>query len=81
MRILAIAEVEEAWLNDFFNPDRLEGVDLIVSCGDLSVAYLERVVTRTNLSLAFVRGNHDLDFDEQMSIRRKDVLHSRGSYV
>ena len=35
MRILAIADEESAYLWDFFEKSKLEGIDLIISCGDL----------------------------------------------
>ena len=40
--------------------------DLIVSCGDLPFDYLEYLVTRANVPLLYVPGNHDL------SVRRRD---------
>ena len=59
MRLLAIAdEVSEAlWgqaLKDL-HPD------LIVSCGDLPFEYLENLVSRTDVPLLYVPGNHDPD--------------------
>ena len=59
MRILAIADEESRALWDHYSPERLEGVDLIISCGDLNAAYLEFLVTMTNCPLLYVRGNHD----------------------
>ena len=35
MKILAISDVESKYLWDYFQPEKLEGVDLILSCGDL----------------------------------------------
>lgn len=59
MRILAISDVEEAWLTTSFDRERMAGVDLIVSCGDLPASYLEHIVTLANLPLVYVPGNHD----------------------
>ena len=59
MRILAIADEESKALWDYYTPERVEGVDLIISCGDLRAAYLEFLVTMTNVPLLYVRGNHD----------------------
>lgn len=36
MKILAIADEEDKGLWDFFSPDRVKDVDLIISCGDLN---------------------------------------------
>ena len=58
-RILAIAdEVEEALYGDKLY--RLHP-DLIVSCGDLPFDYLENLVSRANVPLVYVPGNHDPD--------------------
>lgn len=64
MKILAIADVEERWLLDRRNYDRLEGVDLIISCGDLPASYLEHIVTLANVPLLYVPGNHDTAYDQ-----------------
>lgn len=63
MRILAISDVEESWLYDHWDRERMEGVDLVVSCGDLSAAYLEHIVTLANVPLVYVQGNHDTAYD------------------
>ena len=64
MRILAISDTKESWLYDHFDRKRLEGVDLIVSCGDLPARYLEHIVTLANVPLVYVQGNHDTAYDE-----------------
>lgn len=63
MRILAIADEESKALWDHYRPERLEGVDLIISCGDLSADYLEFLVTMGNCPLLYVRGNHDSQYE------------------
>ena len=40
MKILAIADVESKYLWDYFEKSKLEGIDLIISCGDLDPHYL-----------------------------------------
>lgn len=64
MKILAISDVEEAWLTDHFDKERLQGVELIISCGDLPARYLEHVVTLANVPLVYVWGNHDMGYVE-----------------
>lgn len=57
MRVLAIAdEVAEALYGDTLKDLR---PDLILSCGDLPFEYLENLVSRTDLPLLYVPGNHD----------------------
>jgi predicted phosphodiesterase len=56
-RILAVAdEVDEALYGDKL--DRLRP-DLVLSCGDLPFDYLEYIVSRANVPLIYVPGNHD----------------------
>ena len=56
-RILAIAdEVDEALYEDKLTRLR---PDLVVSCGDLPFDYLEYIVSRSNVPLVYVLGNHD----------------------
>ncbi len=44
---------------DFFRKEDFEGIDLIVSCGDLKASYLAFLTTMTTLPVLYVRGNHD----------------------
>lgn len=58
-RILAIAdEVDEGLYTD-----KLTGLrpDLVVSCGDLPFDYLEYIVSRLDVPLVYVPGNHDAE--------------------
>ena len=58
-RILAVAdEVDEAMYGDKL---RSLKPDLVLSCGDLPFDYLEYLVSRLNVPLLYVPGNHDPD--------------------
>ena len=59
MRILAIADVPCKALWDYFDQARLEGIDLILSAGDLPAAYLSFLVTFAHCPVIYVPGNHD----------------------
>ncbi len=59
MKVLAVSDTECAALWDYYRPERVEGVDLIISCGDLKREYLEFLVTMTNKPVLYVPGNHD----------------------
>ena len=59
MRILTVADEESKLYYDFYRPGRLDGIDLIIACGDLSKSYLEFLVTMAHCPLVYVRGNHD----------------------
>ncbi|MCI6998785.1 MAG: metallophosphoesterase family protein [Eubacterium sp.] len=59
MRILAIADEESKYLWDFFEKEKLEGIDLILSSGDLNPRYLSFLATFTSAPVLYVHGNHD----------------------
>jgi Icc-related predicted phosphoesterase len=44
---------------------RYSDVELVISCGDLSSAYLEFIISVLNVPLFYVRGNHDEGYAEQ----------------
>ena len=57
MKILALADEESAYLWDYFEKSKLEGIDLIISCGDLNPKYLSFLATFTNAPVIYVHGN------------------------
>ena len=64
MKILVIADEESKSLWDYFEKDKLEGIDLIISCGDLDPRYLSFLVTFANVPLLYVHGNHDVKYQD-----------------
>lgn len=63
MKILAIADEESKYLWNYFAPEKLDGVDLIVGCGDLNCQYLTFLATMAHVPLVYVHGNHDENYD------------------
>lgn len=59
MKLLVIADEEDKGLWDFFSPEKTEGIDAIISCGDLKPEYLSFLVTMVPKPLFYVHGNHD----------------------
>ncbi len=59
MKILVLADQKSKYLYDFYEPDKLKDIDLIISCGDLPANYLSFFVTLCNVPLLYVKGNHD----------------------
>lgn len=58
-RILLLSdEIDPAYYQNW-TPERLKGIDLIISCGDLSARYLEFIATLFNGYVLYVPGNHD----------------------
>ena len=61
-RILAVSdEVDEGLFGDKLRTLR---PDLVLSCGDLPFDYLENLVSRADVPLLYVPGNHDPDLSE-----------------
>ena len=65
MRILLLADVECKVLWDYYRKEEVEGVDLILSCGDLSAEYLSFLATMTSLPILYVHGNHDAKYKKR----------------
>ena len=64
MRILAIADQESSYLWDHFEKSKREGIDLIISCGDLNPNYLSFLATFTSAPVLYVHGNHDERYNQ-----------------
>lgn len=63
MRILALSDEECLALWDHYIPGRLDGYDLIISCGDLKASYLSFIVTMAKVPVLYVHGNHDVSYE------------------
>lgn len=59
MRILCLADEESKALWDFYKKEDMEGIDVILSCGDLHPSYLSYLATMSSLPVLYVHGNHD----------------------
>ena len=63
MKLLLISDKESPYLWDYYRPGRLDGVDVILSCGDLNSKYLSFLVTMGRAPVVYVHGNHDKTYD------------------
>jgi len=59
VKILAVADEESKYLWDYYEREKLDGVELILSAGDLKPEYLSFLTTMYNLPVLYVPGNHD----------------------
>ncbi len=64
MRILVVSDEESKSLWDYYDESKLKGIDLILSCGDVSPKYLSFLVTFAHAPLLYVYGNHDSEEPE-----------------
>ena len=72
MKILCISDQIDPLVYSPSIKDRFKGVDLVLSAGDLSLEYLDFIVSSLNKPLFFVFGNHHAD--EIKYFRRTGVL-------
>ncbi len=59
MRILLLADQAEPTLWEHLDKRKLEGVDLVLSCGDLPASYLSFLTCFTPAPILYIHGNHD----------------------
>ena len=64
MKILLLADEESKYLWDYFDKSKVEGIDLIISCGDLSPQYLSFLATFSHAPVLYVHGNHDVCYKD-----------------
>lgn len=81
MKILAVADtVRDELLEKAGGRPFLDGIDLIISCGDLPPEYLSTLKSRYDVPLLYVLGNHDLRYGDSppvgcMNIHRQTITH------
>lgn len=59
MKILLLADEAEPTLWERLDRRKLEGVELVLSCGDLPASYLSFLTCFTPAPILYIRGNHD----------------------
>ena len=64
MKIMFLADEESKAYWDYFRKESFEGIDLIVSCGDLKASYLSFLTTMVNVPVLYVHGNHDDKYEK-----------------
>ena len=64
MKLLLISDEESPLYWDYFRPQRLKDIDLILAAGDLKAEYLTFLVTMGRAPLLYVHGNHDGDYEK-----------------
>ena len=65
MKILLLADQPEPTLWEFLDRRKLEGVDLILSCGDLPSEYLSFLTCFTHAPILYIHGNHDARYEKK----------------
>lgn len=65
MKILALADTADKRLWEYLDKRLLEGVELILSCGDLPAEYLSFLTCFTRAPILYVHGNHDTRYERK----------------
>jgi Icc-related predicted phosphoesterase len=73
MKVLSVSDRVVQELYDQFNPDLVQGVELIFACGDLPPEYLTFLRDRVGAPLYYVLGNHDIRYLEAPPVGCLDV--------
>lgn len=79
VRILAISDVELGQLYSSSIADRFQDLDLVLSCGDLPMFYMDFISSSLNLPLYYVLGNHHAESKRHSTPGLKiDLSHDGG---
>lgn len=65
MKILLIADEADPMLWEHLDKRRLDGVELILSAGDLPASYLSFLTCFTTAPIVYVPGNHDASYEKK----------------
>lgn len=66
IKILSISDVVVPLLHRQAGSERFEGIDVLISCGDLPPEYLSRLAHVFNAPLYYVAGNHDIRYRDTL---------------
>ncbi len=64
MKILLLSDEPDLGLWDHLDRRRLEGIEMVISCGDLPPEYLSFLTCFTNAPVLYVHGNHDGRYED-----------------
>ena len=62
MKILSISDMVVPELSEQFDARQFDGIELVLSCGDLPPEYLASIREHLDVPLYYVRGNHDIRY-------------------
>ena len=63
MKILLLSDIADKALWDYMDRSLLEGIELVLSCGDLPAEYLSFLTCFTDAPILYVHGNHDVKYE------------------
>ena len=60
---MIFADQESKLLYEYYDPEKMKDIDLLISCGDLPPEYLTFFATLCHAPLLYVKGNHDSKYE------------------
>lgn len=73
MKILSISDIVVPELSEQFDARQFDGVELVLSCGDLPPEYLASIREHLDVPLYYVRGNHDIRYQNSPPVGCLDI--------
>ena len=73
MKILSISDMVVPELSEQFDSRQFDGVELVLSCGDLPPEYLASIREHLDVPLYYVRGNHDIRYQNSPPVGCLDI--------
>lgn len=73
MKILSISDMVVPELSEQFDARQFDGVELVLSCGDLPPEYLASIREQLDVPLYYVRGNHDIRYQNSPPVGCLDI--------
>ena len=73
MKILSISDMVVPELSEQFDARQFDGVELVLSCGDLPPEYLASIREQLDVPLYYIRGNHDIRYQNSPPVGCLDI--------
>lgn len=73
MKILSISDMVVPELSEQYDARQFDGVELVLSCGDLPPEYLASIREHLDVPLYYVRGNHDIRYQNSPPVGCLDI--------
>jgi len=73
MKILSISDMVVPELSEQFDARQFDGIELVLSCGDLPPEYLASIREHLDVPLYYVRGNHDIRYQNSPPVGCLDI--------
>ena len=73
MKILSISDMVVPELSEQFDARQFDGVELVLSCGDLPPEYLASIREYLDVPLYYIRGNHDIRYQNSPPVGCLDI--------